>query len=275
MLVVALVTLGRSVDAETPELAAALGVTPYEAGQLLRGGTPSLVLRTTDRGRALGLLSQLRERGHDAVAFDDAAVVSSEEMFQIRSFALEPDALVCACPGRPEERVAFADLTALVRAVHQTRSEATSTTRERSVSLGRIALSGGLLPTKTITKETKQTSDTREPVLYLFRRTKAPVLLGATRARYGGLGADVRPAQHQNFERLIAILRSLAPGAQYDTRLLSLRAGAQEKLSSGRRGEHSASSASGVDVLAHTVALVLSRSPDEPRPAPAGSSFRR
>jgi len=180
-----------------------------------------------------GYMDLLRPQIADAfaVAFDAAAVVASDVMPTVRSFTIEPGALVCACHGRPDERVEFPDLVALVRAVHQTRTESTSTTKQTSVSLGRLALSGGLMLTKTVTKETKKSTDEREAVLYLFRRVGKPVLFGATRARYAGLGVDVRPTQAENFERVIALLRERAPDAAYDARLVALRVGVREKAS--------------------------------------------
>jgi len=264
MFVVALLTLARTVEGEVAALAADLGVAAYDAGQLLRSGTPSILLRTAERERVVWLLGRLRERGHDAVAFDAAAVVASDVMPTVRSFTIEPGALVCACHGRPDERVEFPDLVALVRAVHQTRTESTSTTKQTSVSLGRLALSGGLMLTKTVTKETKKSTDEREAVLYLFRRVGKPVLFGATRARYAGLGVDVRPTQAENFERVIALLRERAPDAAYDARLVALRVGVREKASLAGTGVSgpgatTASSASAVDILAHTVAMALAR----------------
>ena len=265
MFVVALLALARTVEEEVPALAADLGVTPYDAGQLLRSGPPSILLRVADRERAAWLLARVRARGHDAVAFDASEVAASDVMPTVRSFTLEAAALVCACHGRPDERVEFPDLVALVRAVHQTRTESTVSTKQTSVSLGRLALSGGLTLTKTVTKEAKKSTDDREAVLYLFRRVGKPVLFGATRARYAGLGADVRPTQAENFERVIALLRERAPDAAYDARLVSLRVGVREKVSlAGASGSAlgltmTASSASAVDILAHTVALALAR----------------
>lgn len=266
MFVVALLTLARTVEAEAPALAADLGVTAYDAGQLLRSGTPSVLVRTAERERAAWLLGRLRERGHDAVAFDLAAVVASSIMPTVRSFTLEPSgsALVCACYGRAAERVEFGDLVAIVRAVHQTRTESTSTAKVRTVDLRRVAFSGGLMATKTVTKESRQVSEEREPVLYLFRRVGSPVLFGQARAHYMGLGAEVRPTQAENFARVIALLRERAPDAAYDTRLVALRVGVREKVALAGaglagQGAMTASSASAVDVLAHTVAMALSR----------------
>jgi hypothetical protein len=255
--VVALLALGSTVEAEAPALAVELGNTAYEAGLLLRGAMPVLVLRTTDAKRASDLLAKLRGRGHDAAAFDANAVVSSEAMTTPRSFRLDQDALVST--GQNEERLPFADVLAIVRAVHQTRTDTTTTTKEKKTSFARAALSGGLVTSKTVEKETSRTTEEREPVAYVFRRShEAPWLFASTRLRYDGLGARLAPAQHENFESLLRVLLERAPGAVMDARLLAFRSVA-ERLRSEGRGEQRATSASTVDVLAHVVALSISR----------------
>lgn len=53
MFVVALLTLARTVEGEVAALAADLGVAAYDAGQLLRSGTPSILLRTAEERRRI------------------------------------------------------------------------------------------------------------------------------------------------------------------------------------------------------------------------------
>ena len=55
MYVVGLLSLSTSPDAESSALAADLNVTLYEAGQLVRGALPSILLRTPDGARAEAL----------------------------------------------------------------------------------------------------------------------------------------------------------------------------------------------------------------------------
>lgn len=217
MFVVALMTLRATVESEAPRLAAELGVTAYEAGLLLRAPSPSVVLRTEDRARAVALLGALRGRGHDAVACDDQAVVASDAMHVVRDIAFEPDAF--ADGG---ERLRWADVTALVRALHSVRVETTEKVTDKKISIGRAALTGGLLSTKKVEKERTLVAQSREHVLYVFTRSR-PWLVVATRARYQALGAELRPSQLENFERLVALLRARCPAAPFDERLLAVK----------------------------------------------------
>ena len=246
------------VEVEAPQLAADLGSTPYETALLLRGPSPVPLLRTEDRPRALDLLAKLRARGHHVVACDASAVVASEAMVQPRSFRFEADALAVTSAEGQEDRVAFVDVVALVKAMHRSRTDHIEKTERSKFSLGRAAMSGGLLMTKKVTKEKIQTSEEREQVLYVFRRGSVPLLFALSRTRYEGLGVDLRPAQIENFVTLVRLLRERAASAPYDERLLQPRPAA-DRVVAGSGGMSSASSAANMDLLAHLIALAVVR----------------
>jgi len=83
---------------------------------------------------------------------------------------------------------------------------------------------GGLIMSKKTTREVTTKTETREQVLYLFRKSGgAPWILRERAARYMGLGADLRPTSLENFGTTIRRLRELAPLAFYDERLMSGR----------------------------------------------------
>lgn len=255
--------LHTPVEVEAPLLAAELGSTPYETALLLRAPSPVPLLRTDDRARALDLLAKLRSRGHDAVACDAGAVVSSADMVLVRSFRFEPEAFVVTSGKGTEDRVPWGDVLALVRAVHRTRTEHAEKTEERKLSLGRAAMSGGLLMTKTVTSTRTETTDERELVLYLFRQAGPPMLMVQSRTRYEGLGSELRPSQPENFTTAVRLLRANALDAAYDERLLAPRP-QQDRVRAGGGGAVSASSSDGVDLLAHLVALASARATRRP-----------
>lgn len=258
-----MIALATAVEVEAPLLAADLGMTPYEAALMLRVPSPAPVLRTDDRARAIALLERLRARGHDAVACEVGAIASSETMTQLRGFRLEPDAFVLDAvatvrgPG-DERRIPWGDIVALVRANHRTRTERIEKREERRLSLGRAALSGGLSVGRTRVNEAKVASEEREQVLYVFPSSGAPVFAAQSRVRYEGLGTALRPVQLENFATLVRVLRERALGAAYDERLLAPRPQI-ERVRTLTRGHETASSAAGVDLLAHLVAMAIAR----------------
>ncbi len=262
--VVALISLGTPVEVEAPLLAADLSTTLYEATLLLRTPSPVPLLRTSERERTVSLLAKLRGRGHDAVACDLGAVVRSSDMIHARSFAIEPEALDVRGTSGHSERVPWSTMAAIVRSVHRTRSESVEQTTTTQFDAGRAAMSGGLVATRSVTTSTTHRVEEREPVFYLFRHGGPPMLFAQSTVRYGGLGPALRPAQVENFATLVRLLREHAPRAGYDE-LLAQRPD-RDKIRLGADGAVRASTSDTVDLLAHLVAMAISR--------PAGSPYR-
>ena len=257
MFVVALLSLSTSAEVETAALAADLGVTPYEAGQLVRGALPSVVLRTADGAKAETLAKAMRARGQVALACDLTQVIATEAMHTVRGFRIEADALVSESPNGTSERLPWADVRCAVRAVHQANSQSLDVTHERKFDLTRAVISQGLVMTKASTKEKASAAALREPVLYLFRRGGPPWRLAETQGRYGSLGPLVRPTRLENFETLLRLVRERIPHAPWDERLVTLRP-RSETISSDFRGHQTnVSSASTVDLFAHVVATSI------------------
>ncbi len=119
-------------------------------------------------------------------------------------------------------------------------------------------MTGGLLISKKIERETATSSEEREQVLYVFRRGAVPLLVQQSRVRYEGLGDQLRPSQIENFAILIGMLRAGALHAAYDERLLAPRPGS-ETIRTIVSGSVKASSIEGVDLLAHLVAMAVTR----------------
>jgi hypothetical protein len=221
MHLVAVAELRAPMDRAAAALARDLGCTPYDARLALSGMMPTLVLATNDRTRAAKVVEALRARGEGAVLCDTRDVVPSERMISMRRFQLEPDALVAPDVG---QRLPFADVLCLLRAMQRwTTTEATET-KERSLDVARAAITGGLVSTRTAKKESSRAIEQREQVLYVFRRSGGtPWILQETRAHYVGLGDDLQSTTPANFATTLRKLRAAAPNAFFDERLLHPR----------------------------------------------------
>jgi hypothetical protein len=219
-----------SPDAESVALAADLGITPYEAGQLVRGHLPSIVLKTADVTKVEHLLAKLRARGNEAIACDASTVAEASAMHEFRGFRFEADALVSLNQNGTSERLPWEDVTTIIRATLRVADVSVETTRERKFDLGRAVLTQGLSVSKTVTKQSVQEIEKREPVIYLFRRSGPPWTTGESRARYDGLGADLKPGRLENFNVLVKKLRERLPQVPYDERLVHVRSGSVELL---------------------------------------------
>ena len=127
--------------------------------------------------------------------------------------------------------------------MHSARIETTETSQSKKISLGRAALSGGLLATKSVTTERTRVSEAREQILYVFASSPRPWIVAASRARYDGLGEPLRPMQAENFERFVTVLRQRCGAAAFDDRLLAVKT----------------ADADTADLLANIVALAITR----------------
>ncbi len=257
MFAVALLNLASAPEAEAQKLAGDLGVTVFEAGQLVRGTLPSIILKTPDRARALALMEKLRARGHEAAACDVSLVTPVEQLHELRDFRLEPDALVSLNPAGGSERLPWGEVVALVRAVQKGTGRSTEKTTERKFNLGKAVLTGGLSVSSAVTRETSREVDERDPVLFLFRRAGAPWVARESRCRYEGLGAELKAARPENFNTLVRLLRERLPGAPFDDRLMRARAGAEKLQLDGRGAQTGSSNAEAVNLLAPVVAMAV------------------
>ncbi len=243
--------------AEAAVLSPLIGMGAYELRVALGGGLPLVLATLQDAERARELLAALRARGHGAVACDDAKVEGNDRMASPRDFSLEAQALVGDASGVRVE-LAFADMLALVAATHL-RSEATTLeTSQKKFSLGRAALTGGLVRNKTTTTTEHRSVEEREPVLYLLRRQgSGHLLLAESRLRYGGLGERRAPAAYENFRTLVALLRERAPDVLYDDRLLTQKraAGSLSISGAGKSRSLASSNAAETDLAVHLIAV--------------------
>ncbi len=221
MFVVAIAELKGSADS-LAQLAIDLETTAYELKLTLGAGFPAVVMATVDEPRATNAMEAIRRQGHVAVTCDRRTIVPSSAMTSLRDFQLEPTGI--ASSAASGERLPYADVLAMLRASHRSTSTSTEEVKERKLRPGMAIMTGGLIMSKKTTREVTTRTETREQVLYLFRKSGAPPwILRERGARYMGLLADLRPTSLENFGTTIRRLQELAPTAFYDERLMSGR----------------------------------------------------
>jgi hypothetical protein len=257
--VVAITELAGALEDEAAALAADLGCSAYDARLLLAPGTPAVLRKTPDREAALALLAHVRARGHGAVACDLQAVVAAEAMVSMRRFRLGEAAITLDDDTSAE--LPYADIVALVPAAHRSRTRTQVVSREQKFSMGRALITSGLSMTKTVTKSSHTASEEREAVLYAFRRSGAtPWLLREHGTVWSGHGQPLATSESENFRIAVAALRTRTPSAPFDDRLVTRRAPERLALGGGAAiTSVKTSSESGIDLLAHLLALSLSR----------------
>ncbi len=256
MYIVAVTELRNPIEVEAARIAEDIGSTPYEVRIALTAGMPAVVLTTIDKELAQRVLSRIAERGNLVIGADDEYVVDSESMVTMKRFRMDPDGY--RTEEAPSELLPFGDVLAIVRATHRLSTASRTVTKERSFSAGRAILSGGLVMTKTTTRETKQATDAREHVVYLFRRSgERPWIMRQDEAKYHALGPQMQPTNALNFPLAVTKLRENSPTATFDTRLVSVKRIPERNVSlaSTQTGVVVTSFTYGVDLLAHLLAM--------------------
>jgi hypothetical protein len=222
MHLVAIAELAGSIGAAIGPLATDIGTTPYELRLVLNAGLPAVVLATVDEALARGVVEAVARHGHTPLSCDRREVAPSARMTALRDFQLTEDAVLARAGS--SDSVRYDDIAVLLRAMHRATSETVQQVKEHKLRPVMAIATGGLVTSKTTTREVVTRTEQREQVLYVFRRSGAPPwILRERSANYGGLGADLRPTSLESFAATIERLRGVAPQAAYDERLLSYR----------------------------------------------------
>jgi hypothetical protein len=225
------------------ELAVELGTTLYELKLTLSAGLPAVVVATVDAAIEARATLALRRGQHRVVSCASESVVASSAMPALRDFRLDAAHLCQATAS--SERLPYADILALLRATHRSSETSVREDSVRKFRPGMAIATGGLVLSKTTKRQVVSKTETREAVLYIFRRSGAPPwILRERGARYAGLGSELRPTSLENFATTIRLLRERAPSAVYDERLVN-----------GRSIRGVAEGIAASDLLAHLLAL--------------------
>jgi hypothetical protein len=207
-----------TLDRELPELARAMAMAPYDARLKLVAPTPALLGTNLSLERAEALVAALRRRGHGAVSCDGSRVPRAS--VACHAFELRADALLARDEQQQPLHVPYAAITCVLRAAEETSESHTLETTQKKLAVGRAVLTGGLKMTKQITRVSTKATAERQEVAYVYYGAPAPLLLKEHALSYEGLGAARGTTAHQSFSALIAHLRSRAPHALHDDRML-------------------------------------------------------
>lgn len=239
MYVVAVTRWGPPLEEELPALAARLGMVAYDLRLRLAGGLPVVFARLKDEVEAAGHVEFLRARGHGAVSCDVDSVPGPEDQLVSVDFELTAAAVHgISTGGRPFE-VPYTEILAMVHVACVTRAEHTVTTREKKFAPGRAVLSGGMLLRKNVDRVDKTVTQEREQMIYMFCRSHpAPYVWKELTLRYESLGDQRQLTSAQNFATLSERLRTLAPHAFHDQRLLTHKRRADISVFGGGAREH-------------------------------------
>jgi hypothetical protein len=179
-------------------------------------------------------------------------------MISMRRFEIEDAGFVAQDRG---ERLPFDDALALIAAAHKAQIETDKVETTRELRIG-ATLATGMPVIKKVTTHTRATVTERERVLYVFRRSgQTPWLLHENGTHFTALRENLAPSRAENFARVVKIFRERARGAIYDESLLAHRRIPEDTrlAGAGNASTVTTSSEAGTDLLAHVLALAISK----------------
>jgi hypothetical protein len=229
--VVAISELAPGFEAKSGALASVLGAAPVDLLFRLRAVWPGpLVVGTAaNEAGAAALAASVAGAGFAPLVIAPDSWETDEARFVVRSPGF-PDAVLLVESRQGERRsTALADVDLVIRGTMGASFVETATTSERKLSVGKAVLTGGLLLSSTVTKTTRQQTDTREGFVHLYAPGRPPVVLRESALTYEGFGTRRLSSRAANFAALAAELRRRCPAAVFDERLLT-RAGLQRLL---------------------------------------------
>jgi len=223
MHLVAIYSLNEDKEAMTASLAAVLKVTNYEALTRLRcpGNGPLTVAVFAGKEQAEQLSERLNSAGFKSVVLTAEEIAGATGARIVRSFDLGENELHIETVNYNKLDIFFRDVDLILCGITISRDTATETVKQRSISLGRAVLSGGIITTKTTKTKQDVTTEARERFINLYAGGIPVSVFRENTLDYSSLGPARKSSRSENFAYVSAELRRHCPGAPYDERLLN------------------------------------------------------
>lgn len=222
MHVVAIHGLKEDKESMSEALAASLGVTTYEAAARLRvpGSGPLTVAVFSEKDRAVGLLEKLQSTGFKVSVLTSGEIETEGRALIVRRFSLGELELGVTTDKGDSLSMPFQKIDLILRGTAIARDVSTETVKNRSLSMGRAVLSGGMMITKTTRDVREVTTEERQGFVNIYAGNNPTLVFFENGLVYDSLGSAMRPSRAANFTYLVAELRRRCPDALYDERLL-------------------------------------------------------
>ncbi|KAB0670291.1 hypothetical protein F6V30_09045 [Oryzomonas sagensis] len=250
MHVVAICHWREGADELVQALAAALGITAYEARPRMLGGGPAVVASFADPQRAFALAGKLERSGFATLVFDATEVRGRGGRFVVRRFEFRKWALRIESGDGQQAEILYDDVDLLLPCTSVVGFTETKTVTERKLSLGKTLLAGGVPMTTKVERQEVVSTEERSKSLHLYAGTRSPAVFSQSGMTFDGLGDAMKMSRELNFAHLTSELRRLCPKAAYDDRLLT-PAGQARLLGPGLNAETNLNLA--VEILARSL----------------------
>jgi hypothetical protein len=196
------------------------GLPPADFSRRLAGTLPRVLLAAVPVEQIGALVDEFESLGFAAFSCDPAAAPDDDDRLLVRGIAFESGVVAFLDAQGNRHPCAGATVSLIQRGVRVVTTSETVTTSERRLDVGKAVLSGGLMLTTKVKKQSVKTEETREAFVLVQRNDGQPdAIIYERRVDYRFLGAAKQPASHANLERTLTDLRVLAPHSPVDDRV--------------------------------------------------------
>jgi len=197
-----------------------VGLPAADFTRRLAGTLPRVLLATAPVDQVGAFVDELESLGFAAFACDPTTAPDDEDRVLVRGIDVKAGALAFL-DGKGEAQPCLGPAVSLIqRGVRVITTSETVKTTERRLDFGKAILTGGLMLTSKVQKQSVRTEEKREAFILLQRNDGQPdAIIYERRVDYRFLGADKQPASYANLERTLALLHALAPAAPVDDRV--------------------------------------------------------
>jgi hypothetical protein len=220
MRLVAIVRTPERIEEAAGVLAVASGIALAEARMRLAPEPPTLLTRL-EPAKADALVVALRGAGLAALAVP-VGVPGDRDRLVARSFSFDDAGVTLTARSGESAQMAWTEVAAILRGVRSSRSEVERTEKSRNFSVGAALATSGLKITRTSTRTVRSSEESSEQVVFVYSRGGRTALLAERELDFSCLGSGMSPSSTANMVEVARRLRTKAPSAFYDERLLRL-----------------------------------------------------
>jgi len=203
------------------ELAAVLGVTPYEARArvAIPSGGPAVVASFASDDLAATCVSDLTAAGFEALCLDSSELEQDSSRFIVQRLSFATDALRLWNQDGQQLSLNYCDVELLLRGAGIINCVECETVTSKKFAVGRALATGGLMMRKKVTRTTEKVNSERQPFCHLYAQGLPAMVLRQDTLDYTALGCECKLSQTENFNWICSELRRLCGSARWDERL--------------------------------------------------------
>ncbi|MBW2185518.1 MAG: hypothetical protein JRG71_03665 [Deltaproteobacteria bacterium] len=203
------------------ELAAVLGVTPYEARARVNipSGGPAVVASFADDDLAASCVKDLTGAGFDTLCLDSAELENDQNRFIVQRLNFADEGLHLWDQSGEQLTLNFSDIVLLLRGAGIINCVQCETITKKKFAVGRALATGGLMMRKKVTSTSQSVDSERQPFCHLYAQGLPAIVLRQDLLDYTALGSECKLSRGENFNWICAELRRLCGSARWDERL--------------------------------------------------------